>query len=55
MALPDCSDDDLYQRVVEGLEGGAGVSGAQQLGPQAQAEDVLPVVHRLAHLLQVYN
>ena len=53
--VPDCPNDDLYQWVDQGLKSGIWVSSAQQLTPQSQAEDVLPVVHRLAHLLQVYT
>jgi len=53
--LLDGSDDDLRERVNQGLQDGVGVSGAQHTRPQADTVDKLPVVYRLAWLLQKPN
>ena len=47
----DGPDDDLTQRVDEGLQHVAGVQGAQHPAPEEQAVDELPVVHRLVGVL----
>ena len=47
----DGPDDDLAQRVDEGLQHVAGVQGAQHPAPEEQAVDELPVVHRLVGVL----
>ena len=50
--LLDAAEDDLAQRIDEGLQDLAGLEGAQHATPQVQTVHVLPVIHRLVRFLE---